>query len=155
MAISSISSNAVAQPAVKAVLPILVSSNSAGVLTGFKSSPSSLPPVAGSPGGVAQGVGEPSARPVRNSLAQQVGIEKSSALNAEDMKKLSQEMQRKIADLSPELQFSVDDDSGRPVIKVTDRTTNELVRQIPSEEALQIARDVEQFQKGLLLNRKV
>ncbi len=44
-----------------------------------------------------------------------------------------------------DLLFSMDDDSGRTVIKVMDRSTGELVRQIPSEEVLAL---VTHFVKG-------
>ena len=50
-----------------------------------------------------------------------------------------------------ELEFSVDQDSGQTVIKVMDSETQEVIRQIPGEEALQFARtlndggDVELF----------
>jgi len=39
-----------------------------------------------------------------------------------------------------ELHFSVDEDSGRTVIKVMDLATQEVIRQIPNEEALTYAR---------------
>lgn len=42
--------------------------------------------------------------------------------------------------LSRDLQFSVDEDSGRTVVKVLDTETKEVIRQIPSEELLKIAR---------------
>lgn len=38
-----------------------------------------------------------------------------------------------------EINFSVDDGSGGVVVKVTDSTTGDVIRQIPSEEALQLA----------------
>lgn len=41
--------------------------------------------------------------------------------------------------LSRDLQFTVDDDSGRTVIKVLDTETKEVIRQIPPEELLRIA----------------
>jgi len=41
-----------------------------------------------------------------------------------------------------DLVFSVDKDSGRIVIKVLDSKTKELIRQIPSEVALRLARDL-------------
>ncbi len=41
------------------------------------------------------------------------------------------------------LEFRVDDTSGRTVITVTNATTGEVVRQIPSEEVLALARQVE------------
>jgi len=51
------------------------------------------------------------------------------------------------------LQFSVDDDSGRMVIKVVDSQTDEVIRQIPKEEMLEIARSLEKAE-GLLFRAK-
>ena len=51
------------------------------------------------------------------------------------------------------LQFSVDEDSGRTVVKVVDTDTNELVRQYPSKEALAISKELGKLQ-GLLLRDK-
>lgn len=42
--------------------------------------------------------------------------------------------------LNRDLQFSVDEDSGRTVIKVIDSETKNLIRQIPSEQVLELAR---------------
>ena len=39
-----------------------------------------------------------------------------------------------------ELEFSVDEDSGKTVIKVMDLETKQVIRQIPNEEALNVAR---------------
>jgi len=41
-----------------------------------------------------------------------------------------------------ELHFSVDSDSGQTVIKVMDLATQEVIRQIPNEEALRAARSL-------------
>lgn len=49
------------------------------------------------------------------------------------------------------LHFSVDDSTKRVVVKIVDTQTGELVRQIPSEETLAIARSIDTMQKGLLL----
>jgi flagellar protein FlaG len=48
------------------------------------------------------------------------------------------------------LEFSIDDASGRTVVKVVDAETKELIRQIPSEEVLALARNLERIE-GLLL----
>ena len=48
-----------------------------------------------------------------------------------DLNNLARELHR-------ELQFSVDDKSGETVIKVIDRETDEVVRQIPSEEVVRM-----------------
>lgn len=55
------------------------------------------------------------------------------------------------------LEFSVDTSTKKPVVKMTDTETGELIRQFPSEEILAIARSIDQFlqRQGLLLNHKV
>lgn len=42
--------------------------------------------------------------------------------------------------LRRDLHFSIDEDSGRTVVKVLDTETKEVIRQIPSEELLRVAR---------------
>lgn len=57
--------------------------------------------------------------------------------------------------ISRELQFRVDEHSGSTVITVLDSQTDEIVRQIPAEEAVAMARYIEEVRsgvsKGLLL----
>lgn len=48
-----------------------------------------------------------------------------------------------------DLQFSVDEESGRTIITVVDAETQEIVRQIPPEEILSIAENLEEV-SGLL-----
>ena len=55
--------------------------------------------------------------------------------------------------LSQDLEFSVDSDSQRTVIKVIDQKTKEVIRQIPSEEALEIAKTLDSV-KGLLIKQE-
>lgn len=45
-----------------------------------------------------------------------------------------------VQQLRRELEFSVDKDSGRTVVKVLDTETREVIRQIPNDEALNFAR---------------
>ncbi|MEH6470251.1 MAG: flagellar protein FlaG [Halopseudomonas sp.] len=52
------------------------------------------------------------------------------------------------------LAFSVDDSAEQVVVRVTDRETNELVRQIPTEEALAIREHLDSVM-GMLLSEKV
>lgn len=59
------------------------------------------------------------------------------------------------------LNFSIDEGSGRSVIKVYDYKTEELIKQIPSEELLRVAQDIKRLQEemgqsiGLLIDKKV
>jgi flagellar protein FlaG len=54
----------------------------------------------------------------------------------------------------PQLAFSIDEATEKTVVRVTDASTGELIRQIPSEEVLAIARSLDKFQ-GLLLKQEV
>lgn len=45
---------------------------------------------------------------------------------------------------SQSLEFSIDEDSQQTVVKVVDIQTREVVRQMPTEEALQIAKSLDQ-----------
>lgn len=52
------------------------------------------------------------------------------------------------------LEFSVDSDTKRTVVKVIDQTTKEVLRQIPSPEALEIAKSLEsKSSTGLLIQQ--
>lgn len=51
------------------------------------------------------------------------------------------------------LEFTVDSDSHRTIIKVVDQETKEVIRQIPTEETLEIAKALDQVQ-GLLIKQK-
>ena len=52
------------------------------------------------------------------------------------------------------LQFTVDDDSGETIIKVTDKETDDVIRQIPSEEVLQLQQYIKDA-SGILFKAKV
>lgn len=54
---------------------------------------------------------------------------------------------------SSEINFSIDEDSGVRVVKVLDSKSNEVIRQIPSEEAIEIARALDKLQ-GLFIKDK-
>jgi flagellar protein FlaG len=48
------------------------------------------------------------------------------------------------------VEFSLDEDSGRTIVKMIDTETNKVVRQFPSEEALAISKALDRLQ-GLTL----
>ena len=51
------------------------------------------------------------------------------------------------------LAFSVDSSNGKTIVRITDAKTGEMIRQIPSEELLAIARSLDKMQ-GMLLQQK-
>ena len=56
--------------------------------------------------------------------------------------------------LKRELQFSVDEESGHTIVKVFNSDTQELIRQIPSEDFLELARHMDEIE-GLLFSESV
>lgn len=52
------------------------------------------------------------------------------------------------------LEFSVDTNTQRTVVKMVDTSTGELIRQFPTEAILAISRGIDQFQHGQLLKQK-
>lgn len=58
-----------------------------------------------------------------------------------------------LAEKSQSLEFSVDPDSDRTIVKVIDQKTKEVIRQIPSQETLDIARALDSAQ-GLLIKQR-
>lgn len=53
-----------------------------------------------------------------------------------------QQIQSYLNDSQRELQFQVDSDSGRTIVRVVNPETKELIRQIPGEEMLKLARAI-------------
>lgn len=54
------------------------------------------------------------------------------------------------------LEFSVDPNTNKTVVRMVDKDSGDLIRQIPSEEMLAISRSIDQFLKrqGMLLSQK-
>ena len=95
-----------------------------------------------------------SVRPVQSAQHVAAAPPADAQLNAEALQRASDALQRRVRTVAPELEFSVDHSSGRSMIKVTDRTTKEIIQQIPSDETLQLDKELDLFEKGMLLNRK-
>ena len=61
---------------------------------------------------------------------------------AQDLKGAVEQLNGFMQAIKRELQFSIDDSSGRTVIKVIDSETQEIVRQIPPEQVEQMLREL-------------
>ena len=73
--------------------------------------------------------------------------------SAGELQKALEEVAKAVAPMAQSLQFSLDKDSGKTVVKVMDTDTNEVIRQIPSEEVLAISKAVDKL-KGLLIKQQ-
>ena len=67
----------------------------------------------------------------------------TGAASEEELTKTVNELNEKLANEELRVAFTMDKDSGHFVVKIHDSQTGELVRQIPSEETLKFAKNVE------------
>lgn len=71
----------------------------------------------------------------------------------EQVQQAMEEVRNAIAPVAQDLLFSIDEDTGKTIVKVVDASTDEVIRQIPSEEIISIAKALDKLQ-GLLVEQK-
>ena len=71
----------------------------------------------------------------------------------DELTKAVEKIQKFVSNTASDIQFSLDEDSGVTVVKVIDRSTKDVIRQIPSKEMLELAQALERLQ-GLLIRQK-
>lgn len=88
----------------------------------------------------------PVATPVPPVAVQTVDAVQSAApaISVEEVKQAVQDINKSMRSLVQGLEFTIDASSQRPVVRVVDLETRELIRQIPSAEVLEIARTLDQ-----------
>ncbi|GAA3576967.1 flagellar protein FlaG [Marinobacter xestospongiae] len=89
---------------------------------------------------------------------QAVAQEKRAAEQEQDSERVDQAVSRLndyVQSVQRDLRFSVDDDSGKTVVKVMDRQTDEVIRQIPDEVAMRLAEKLQQDEPLTLFDIKV
>jgi len=75
-------------------------------------------------------------------------------LGREKLEKMAQQLQDFMGEMNRSLQFQVDEDSGRDVIKVVDKNSGELIKQYPSEEVLSLVAKLSET-AGFLIDQTV
>jgi len=71
----------------------------------------------------------------------------------ESIEKIAADLQKFVQSMGRDLNFSVDETTGYHVVRVVDQSTGELIRQLPSDELLKLAREFEQLQNALVSQR--
>lgn len=77
--------------------------------------------------------------------------------SAQELQNAMKEVEKAVAPMAQELQFSIDKDTNKTVVKIMDTATNKVVRQIPSEEVMELAKSIGEMQdrmQGLLVQQK-
>lgn len=94
--------------------------------------------------------------PVQANSAQPESVatqESGQAVKQAELDSAVKQINEYVQDIKRDIEFSVDDDTGRTVIKVYDSKTEELIRQIPNEEVLELAKNLKRT-NGLIFNAK-
>lgn len=73
--------------------------------------------------------------------------------SASEVKKAVSEINKAIQSTSQNLELSVDTDSNQVIVKVIDQQTKQVLRQIPTVEAIEIAKSLDKLQ-GLLIRQE-
>lgn len=77
----------------------------------------------------------------------------SQAASPETVREAARRVGESLKASGANLEFQVDDASGKVLVRIVDGQTGQLIRQIPSEEMLAIARALDRMQ-GLLLTQR-
>jgi flagellar protein FlaG len=75
----------------------------------------------------------------------------SQVEEAERARQAVADANRQLAQKASELTFEFDENSSRVIVKLVDKQTGQVLRQIPSKEALEIARALQDESSGALL----
>ncbi len=88
----------------------------------------------------ASGVEKGQPRPVGGTVLPATVLEKPTVPDLPKLERLREGIAHFVKSVNSNLQFRVDEASGRTVVTVLDGETQEVIRQVPSEELLRMAR---------------
>ena len=77
----------------------------------------------------------------------------ASPVSRSDLDSAVKDVQKFLQTANTNLDFSVDKDTDKLVVKVVDPSTQQVIKQIPSEDMLALAKALDKF-KGLLVSQK-
>ena len=110
-----------------------------------------------SSGAIELGADKMSVQPVNKQMTAEIKLESEDSpkkLQAEDIEATVKEVNAFVQNMHHNLSFKVDEELGEPIISVTDLETNEVIRQIPSEELVVLRKKMDDV-TGILFDTKV
>ena len=90
---------------------------------------------------------------VASTVIKPSNVDATSQPSREVVAKAAADIQQFVQSMGRNLSFSVDETTGYNVVRVVNPSTGELVRQLPSEELLKIARDFQRLNNVLVSQR--
>ncbi len=100
---------------------------------------------------------QPAAAPVSTSQDRQTPpVREPAPIDEEELSQLVSQINDYIQNIQRNLEFSVDEDTGLTVVKVINKDTEEIIRQIPPKEVLEMASKIkEQAEETLIFEAQV
>ncbi len=77
--------------------------------------------------------------------------EQKDTVSIEELQGVAEQLSSTMEMMKKGLQFRVDDESGTNIVSVMDISSGEVIRQIPSDEALELASKLSEVAAGLLM----
>jgi flagellar protein FlaG len=74
--------------------------------------------------------------------------------SAEQLKSVVDNANRTLKQSDSNLEFTIDTNTKKTIVKLVESSTGELIRQYPTKEMLEIARAIDQLQHGAFLKQK-
>ncbi len=94
-------------------------------------------------------------RKLQRGVDQQVqDAQEKRDVKPEELQKLIEEVKKKFDMLSKYLKIDIDQELEIPVVKIMERDTNRVIRQIPPDDLLELMKRIDQL-LGLLMEREV
>ncbi len=84
----------------------------------------------------------------------QVQNQDQNKIDNEQLQKIIQEIQRKFDYFNRYLKITIDDELEIPVVKILEKDTNRLIRQIPPDYLLELMKKIDEM-LGVLMNERV
>ena len=101
--------------------------------------------VEGQMAGAAQAA--PTTRPVATQTPD--AVEQVSEIDSRELQSVVSDIQNFVQSVRRDINFQLDDTSGRVVVNVTEAISGNIIRQIPSEEALRLAENLSEIRSLL------
>jgi len=87
-------------------------------------------------------------------MGEEIVNEDKVSLSEEEIESIIKELNQFIQIFNTKIAFEIDKETKKTILRIVDVETNEVIRQIPPEELLQISRRISEL-LGLIINEKV
>ena len=93
------------------------------------------------------------ARPENDARQGKPSLEQQEASLRERVEESVEDLNEFVQPYNTSLQFAIEEENQTVIVKVIDRDTHEVLKQLPSEEAIELAKALDKL-KGLLIQQK-